>query len=159
MKNVQFEQTRKALQSKQRDLKRKGMGNKPNASAALSKEDIQVLFEKDLLRSSTAEALLNTVLFNNIIHFGLLGCKEHRQMCWGDVKLCRNFHRVGVPRIQWKRNQNSFKKRSTECKSHCTENVCCAEQPEMSSKGLQSLRRKRPVEMKTDDAPFYFGSK
>ena len=26
--------------------------------------------------------------------------------------------------------------------SHCTENVCCAEQPEMSSKGLQSLRRK-----------------
>ena len=29
-------------QSKQRDLKRKGKGNKPNASAALSEEDIQV---------------------------------------------------------------------------------------------------------------------
>ena len=50
MKNIQSEQTRKALQSKQRDLKRKGMGNKPNASAALSEEDIQVLFEKDLIR-------------------------------------------------------------------------------------------------------------
>ena len=72
MKDVQFEQTRRALQSKQRDLKRKGMGNKPNASAALSEEDIQVLFEKDLLGSSTAEVLLNTVWFNNIIHFGLL---------------------------------------------------------------------------------------
>ena len=59
MKDVQFEQTRKELQSKQRDLKRKGKGNKPNASAALSEEDIQVLYEKDLLRSSTAEALLN----------------------------------------------------------------------------------------------------
>ena len=160
MKDVQSKQTRKALRSKQRDLKRKGMGNKPNASAALSEEDIQVLFEKDLLGSSTAETLLNTVWFNNIIHFGLLGCKEHREMCSrGDVKLCQNFHRAGVPRIQWKRNQNSFKKRSTECKSHCTENVCCAKQPEMSSNGLQSLRRKRPVEMKTDDAPFYFGSK
>ena len=45
MKNVQFEQTRKALKSKQRDLKRKGMGNESNASAALSEEDIQVLFE------------------------------------------------------------------------------------------------------------------
>ena len=100
MKNVQFEQTRKALQSKQRDLKRKGIGNKPNASAALSEEDIQVLFEKDLLGSFTAEALLNTVWFNNIIHFGLLGRKEHREMCWGDVKLCQNFHRAGVPRIQ-----------------------------------------------------------
>ena len=77
MKNVQFEQTRKAPQSKQRDLKRKGMGNKPNASAALSEEDIQVLFEKDLLGSFTAEALLNTVWLNNIlIHFKLLGCRS-----------------------------------------------------------------------------------
>ena len=101
MKDVQFEQTRKALQSKQRDLKRKGIGNKPNASAALSEEDIQVLFEKDLLGSSTVEALLNTVWFNNTIHFGLLGCEEHREMCSrGDVKLCQNFNVAGVPRIQ-----------------------------------------------------------
>ena len=36
----------------------------------------------------------------NIIHFKLLGCKEHRQMCSrGDVKLFQNFHREGVPRI------------------------------------------------------------
>ena len=58
MKDVQFEQTQKALQSKQRDLKRKGKGNKRNASAALSEEDIdiQVLYEKGLLGSSTAEA-------------------------------------------------------------------------------------------------------
>ena len=73
MKDVQSEQTRKALQSKQRDLKRKGKGNKPNASAALSEEVIQVLYEKDLLGSSTAEALLNSVWFNNTIHFGLRG--------------------------------------------------------------------------------------
>ena len=57
------------------------MGNKANASAALREEDIQVLFEKDLLGSFTAEALLNTVWFNNIIHFGLLGRKEHREIC------------------------------------------------------------------------------
>ena len=37
MTDVQFEQTRKALRSKQRDLKRKGKDNKPNASAALFK--------------------------------------------------------------------------------------------------------------------------
>ena len=43
MKDIQFEQTRKALHSKQRDLKRKGKGKTPNASAALSEEDIQVL--------------------------------------------------------------------------------------------------------------------
>ena len=81
MKDVQFEQSWKALQSKQRDQKRKGKGNKPIASAALSEEDIQVLYEKDLLGSSTAEALLNTVWFNNTIHVGLRGCKKHREMC------------------------------------------------------------------------------
>ena len=34
------------------------MGTKPNAAAVLSEEDIPVLFEKDLLESSTAEAHL-----------------------------------------------------------------------------------------------------
>ena len=82
VKDVQFEQTRKALQSKQKGLKLKGKGNNPNASASLSEEDIQVLYEKDLLGSSTAEALLNTVWFNNTIHFGLRKCKEHKEMCW-----------------------------------------------------------------------------
>ena len=67
----------------------------------LCEEDIQVLFEKDLLGSSTVEALLNTVWFNNTIHFGILGCEKHREMCSkGDVKLCQNFHRAGVPGIQ-----------------------------------------------------------
>ena len=89
MKDVWFKQTRKALQSKQRDLKWKGKGNKPNASSALSEEDIQVLYEKDLLGNSTAEALLKTVWFKNTIHVGLRGCKKHREMCWGDVKLCQ----------------------------------------------------------------------
>ncbi|CAH3185728.1 unnamed protein product [Porites evermanni] len=37
-KDVQFEQTQKGLQSKQRDLKRKGKGNKPNVSVSLRQE-------------------------------------------------------------------------------------------------------------------------
>jgi len=87
MNDVQFKQTWKVLQSKQRDLKRKGKGNKPNTSAALSGEDIQALYEKDLLGSF--QALLNTVWFNNTIPFELRGCKEHREMCCGDIKLCQ----------------------------------------------------------------------
>ncbi|CAH3120287.1 unnamed protein product [Porites lobata] len=41
IKDLQFEKTRKALSSKQKDLKRKGKGNKPNASVAISEDDIQ----------------------------------------------------------------------------------------------------------------------
>ena len=88
MKEVQFEQTRKTPQSKQSDLKRKAKGNKLNASAALREEDIQVLYKKDGLESSSAEELLNAVWFPTS-HFGLRGCKEHREMCLGGRKLCQ----------------------------------------------------------------------
>ena len=129
--------------SKQRDLKRKGKGNKPNASAALSEEDIHVPYEKDLLGRYTAEALLSMVWFNNTIHFGLRGCKGHREMCWGDVKLRQTS--TGQEYLEF--NKRETKTRSGNdprnvYKNHCTENVCCAEQREMSSKGLQSLGRK-----------------
>ena len=99
MKDVHFEKTRKALQSKQRNLKRKGKGNKPNASAALSEEDFQVLYEKDLLGSSMAEALLNTCgsTTQSILGYEVQGAQRN---VLGRRKTLSNFHRAGVPRIQ-----------------------------------------------------------
>ena len=119
---------------------------------------IQVLYGKDLLGSSTAEALLNMVWFNNTIYFGFRGWKEHREMCWGDVNLRQTS--TGQEYLElWQRNQNSFRKQSSECKSHCTENVCCAEQQEMSSKGLQSLHRKVTRGNKKQRCTVLLGSK
>ena len=69
MKDAEFEQARKALQSKQKDLEQKGKGNKPNASVALTEEEIKLLYDKELLGTSTPEALLNKIWFNNTIHF------------------------------------------------------------------------------------------
>ncbi|PFX15616.1 Uncharacterized protein KIAA1958-like [Stylophora pistillata] len=87
MKDAKFKQARKALQSKQKDLKKKGKGKKPNASVALTEEEIKLLYDKELLGTLTSEILLNTIWFGNTIHLGLRGCKEHRDMCWGDVQL------------------------------------------------------------------------
>jgi len=69
MKDAEFEQARRALQSKQKDLKQKGKGNKPNASVALTIEEIKLLYDKELLGTSTPMALLNTIWFNKTIHF------------------------------------------------------------------------------------------
>ena len=82
-----FEKTRKVLQSKQKQLKKQGKGNKPKASVALTTEELKILYEKGLLGMCSPEALSNTPWLNNTLHFGLRGCKEHRDMCWGDVKL------------------------------------------------------------------------
>ena len=50
-------------------------------------DELNTLYETGLLGSRNPEALLNTLWLNSTIHFGLRGCKEHRDMCWGDVKL------------------------------------------------------------------------
>ena len=76
MKDVEYEQAHKTLQSKQKDLKQKGKGNKPNASVALTEEEIKLLYDKELLGTSTPESLLNTIWFNNTNHFGLRGCRR-----------------------------------------------------------------------------------
>ena len=85
MNDLVFEKTRKVLLSKQKELKKKG--NRPNASIALTSDELNMLYEKDLLGTRNPEALLSTLWLKSAMHFGLGGCKEHRDMCWGDVKL------------------------------------------------------------------------
>ena len=91
-----FERTRKVLLSKEKEFKKKGKGNKPNASVALTSDELNTLDEKGLLGTRNPEALSNTLWLNNTMHFGLRGCKEHRQMCWGDVKLKQNSRQRGL---------------------------------------------------------------
>ena len=76
-----------ALKAKQKELKKQGQGNKPNATTALSEEEVDILFEKKVLGTSSPQSLLNTVWLNNILHFGLRGYTEQRNVRWGDVVL------------------------------------------------------------------------
>ena len=46
MNDLVFEKTRKVLLSKQKELKKKGKGNKPNASIALTSDELNTLYEK-----------------------------------------------------------------------------------------------------------------
>jgi hypothetical protein len=62
-----FEKTRKVLQSKQKQLKKQGKGNKPRASVALTSEELKILYEKGLLGMFSPEAHLNTLWLNNTL--------------------------------------------------------------------------------------------
>ena len=89
MNELAFEILRKTHNSKQKLLKKQGKGNKPNTSVAMTEDEIILLYEKGLLGMSRPEAILNTAWLNNSLHFGLSGIKEHHDMQWGDVKLCK----------------------------------------------------------------------
>ena len=71
----QKKKTRDALKAKQKQLKRHGPGNRPKATTALTDDEIEILFEKNLLGLITPQSLLNTVWLNNMIRFGLRECK------------------------------------------------------------------------------------
>ena len=57
---------------------------------AITDEKVDIFYENNLLGVSSAESLLSTIWLNNTIHLGMRGCQEHRGLCWGDVKLCKD---------------------------------------------------------------------
>ena len=87
IKDVAFERAKKCLEAKSKQLKKEGKGNRPNAAEALSDNEINILYEKNLLGFSNGEALINTIWLFNSLHFGPRACGEHRKTCWGDVQL------------------------------------------------------------------------
>ena len=87
IKDNDFQKTRDALIAKQKELKRQGKGNKPKVTTALSDEEIDIFYSKKVLGLSSPQARVNTVWLNNRLHFDLRGCKEQRELRWGDVVL------------------------------------------------------------------------
>ncbi len=93
--------------SSQQTTEKEGKGNKPNAAEALTDVEENILFEKNLLGISNAEALLNTLWLFNSVHFGLRGCEEHRQMTWGDVEL--HMEADGTEYLEYSERQTKFR--------------------------------------------------
>jgi hypothetical protein len=90
--DTNFALTREALRAKQKDLKCKGKGNKPNRSQPITDEEINALYSKKLMGKETPEAIVNTLWFNNSVHFGLRGVTEHYNLKWGDVTLKKDMN-------------------------------------------------------------------
>ena len=57
---------------------------------AITDEKVDIFYENNLLGVSSAESLLSTIWLNNTIHLGMRGCQEHRDLCRGDGKLCKD---------------------------------------------------------------------
>ena len=153
--DLAFEKTRKTLQSKQKELKKQGKGNKPNASVALTTSELNTLYEKSLLGTRNPESLLNTLWLNNTMHFGLRGCKEHRDMCWGDVKLKQTAD--GKEFLEFNERQTKTRTGS-DCRDvrKMAPKMFATDGSERDPVVVYKLyARKRPEKMNDDESPFY----
>ena len=54
-------------------LKKQGKGNKPNRAQPNTDSELDILYESNLLGGSSPEALLNSIWFNNSVHFVVRG--------------------------------------------------------------------------------------
>ena len=82
-----FARTRETLKSKQMQLKRDEKGNNPFEAASLTQEEIEILYNSGAFGCNSPQALINTLWYNNCLHFALRGGKEQRDLKWGDVVL------------------------------------------------------------------------
>lgn len=85
-----FTKVMDTLAMKQRHLKSSGKGNNPHKSEPLNDNDIEQLWKTHQLGVATPDSILQTLWLYTTVHFGLRSCKEHRDMCWGDVVLKRD---------------------------------------------------------------------
>jgi len=122
---------------------------------ALTEDEMKLLYDKGLLGSSSPEAILNPLWLNNSLHFGLRGIKEHHDMHWGDVKLCKTDQ--GVEYLE-------FNERQTKPRTGVDHRDVRPFAPKMlSTDGSEKdpvavyklFAQKRPEKMKGPDAPFY----
>lgn len=155
IQDLAFEKLRKTLHSKQKQLKKQGKGNKPNASVALTEEEMKILYDKGFLGTSSPEAILNTLWLNNSIHFGLRGITEHHNMRWGDARLCKTDQ--GVEYLE-------FTERQTKTRTGENHRDVRPFAPKMfSTDGSEKdpvavykiFAQKRPEKMNDPDSPFY----
>lgn len=66
-----FTATKQAPKAKQRNLKQKGKGKRPQKADPLPDHNINILLDIRVLGVTSCQSLLNTVWFNNAIHLGL----------------------------------------------------------------------------------------
>ncbi|XP_070539519.1 uncharacterized protein KIAA1958-like [Ptychodera flava] len=87
IRDDEFKRSRKCLAAKRSQLKKLGMGNKPNAADALTSEEEAIFVEKGIVGRNNPESLFYAVWLNNTKILGFRGGQENRQLVWGDITL------------------------------------------------------------------------
>ena len=83
----EFQLCRDVLKAKQKSLKKKqGKGNKPNRACPLTDDEINLMYEKNVLGSQDTKSLLNVLWLNNCLMFGMRGTKENYNLRWVFLK-------------------------------------------------------------------------
>ena len=79
------------LSMKKKDLKQKGLGNKPNAAQPVETEDIEKMWSSGAIGLQNPRSLLHLVWWNNVTHLGMRGFKEQHDCQLSDFTVTEHY--------------------------------------------------------------------
>ena len=84
IRDDKFEESKKVLEGKARELRKEGRGKRPNAAKPLTLQEEEMLWQEGKLGNSSPQILTNTMWWLLTQHFGLRGRQEHHTMAVED---------------------------------------------------------------------------
>ena len=148
-----FKDTRDVLSTKMKQLKQQGKGRFPNRCESVSEEEERVLWDKGILGSDNPVSLQNTIWWRNNF-FGLRGRDEHRQLCWGDIKLETDVQ--GNRFLVYQERETKTRKDYRHERDVVPKIYETKENPDTCPVNLLlKFTHKRPINTLDDDSPFY----
>uniref|UniRef100_A0A8W8NP22 Tyr recombinase domain-containing protein n=1 Tax=Magallana gigas TaxID=29159 RepID=A0A8W8NP22_MAGGI len=122
-------------------LRQLGKGNREKIADPLTPEEIDLLYEKNLLGTGDPKSLMNVLYLNNTMHFEMRSRAEHISLRLGDVQ-----QKVTSTREEYL----EYRERSTKTRTGVTNNPRC---PVLAYK---EFARRRPEQMNSpNQSPFY----
>ncbi|XP_028413918.1 uncharacterized protein LOC114536765 [Dendronephthya gigantea] len=152
-----FNKSREALKAKQKELKSFGKGSKPNAARSLTDQEVDLLHESGEFGTHSARALVNMLWWNNTTQFGLRGCRENRDLCWGDVNLRKDS--AGVEFLEYTERQTKTRSGENPLDLRKVKPTMwpCSDLKRDPIAAYKKFAEERPPKTCAPDSPFYLG--
>ena len=157
MTDAQFRRSRDILAAKQKQLKCMGKGNKPRAADEITDDDINVMYEKQVLGPASPSSLIYSMWMMCTLQFGMRTGKETHDLRWGDValRIDDDGHEYIVytqeRQTKTRTGANPRDIRQTKPRAYAIPDV-----PNRDPVGLyKKFRGLRPMEMLEPDSPFF----
>ena len=83
----EFTRSKKVLETRRKELKAQGKGNKPNRADAMTGDEEEKLWEEGVLGDDDPYTLQNSLYYIQGKCYGLRGSHEARQLAWWDMQL------------------------------------------------------------------------
>ncbi len=94
-----FERSREVLKSRRKELTKLGLGNKPNATRSLERDEVDQLYNDGHFGTHNALVLARTMWWKVSLLFGYRGRDESSKMLLGDIRLCKD--KDGREYLEW----------------------------------------------------------